>query len=67
MKTKFILASVMAVLFLAAPNKAEAQRKVAGRSFEQYAVTVLLASTRRPISVGRFAYFESFYGAEHLI
>lgn len=48
MKTLFILASVIVVLFLVAPNKVEAQRKAAARSFEQYAVPVYRGTTAKP-------------------
>jgi hypothetical protein len=48
MKILFVLASVMVVLFLGTPNKVEAQRKVAERSFEQYAVPVYRGRIAKP-------------------
>lgn len=48
MKTLFVLASVMIVLFLAAPNEVEAQRKTAEHSFEQYAVPVYRGPIAKP-------------------
>lgn len=48
MKTLFILASMMALFFLATPNKVEAQRGTAAHSFEQYAVPVYRGSIAKP-------------------
>lgn len=46
--TLIVLASVVVMLFLAAPNKVEAQRGTAAHSFEQYAVPVYRGPIAKP-------------------